>query len=472
MIRVEDPADQAHVAKMYEAGQGHVFDDWDDLDGGSRRKLLDQVASVDLQRVHRLVREHIDAGPSPGAPVFLPSPPKWVSLDQDPASTTSAQQIGVEALERGEVGVFLVAGGLGTRLGFDGPKGCYPILPVSGGSLFKIFAEKIAALGHRYRRPLPWTIMTSPNNHEATESFLSAHSWFGLSPSDVILRPQGVLPVVDPRQGKILRAGPDQLMVSPDGHGGAVEVMQSLAAEYRSRGIRHLFYHQVDNPLVKTCDPTFLGHHIREESCFSSKAVAKGSPDEKVGVFCQIGDSTRIIEYTELGETERNARDDDGRLTFRAGNIATHLIDLEFISPSGTSRNLELPYHVARKAVQHWQDGGLIDSDTPNSVRFERFIFDLLPEASNTVLLEADREKEFAPVKNLEGDNSPEESARALQKQWADWLEASGIELQRSADGMPLRPIEISPLFATSQEETSEALKERTIPEDGPILLE
>jgi len=304
-----------------------------------------------------------------------------------------------------------------------------------------------------------------------SQSFFSANNWFGLPPSDVILRTQGVLPVVDPRQGKILRTGPDRLMVSPDGHGGAVEVMQSLAGEYRSRGIRHLFYHQVDNPLVRTCDPTFIGHHINENSSFSSKAVAKRSPEEKVGVFCKIGESNRIIEYTELGDAEREALNKDGLLTFRAGNIATHVIDLDFISPVGSSSDIELPFHVARKAVRHWQEGASREADFPNSVRFERFIFDLLPQAPKTVIVEADRQQEFAPVKNLEGSDSPDQTRKALQRQWADWLEGMGVELERSDDGSPLRTIEISPLIATDAKETAQALEGRTIPDDGPILL-
>jgi len=196
--------------------------------------------------------------------------------------------------------------------------------------------------------------------------------------------------------------------------------------------------------------------------------VAKTDPDEKVGVFCREGERMRVVEYTELGGRERNAREGDGRLSFRAGNIATHAIATELVAGAEPFR---MPYHIARKAVRHLVGDGIVAATAPNSVRFESFIFDLLPHAKNPVVLEADRGREFAPVKNAEGENSPAATRRALIRVWAEWLESAGVEIPRDAAGEPLYPIEISPLVADSAPELAAALAERTVDPRGPILL-
>ena len=470
-IHVEGAEDQALVAKFLEADQGHLFDDWDSLESAAKRRLLDDLARIDLSFLQQLVSDHLTSDPE-SAPIATPSPPPMIPLaDPDRAS---ARQKGLETLGRGEVGVMLLAGGVGTRLGHPGPKGSYPLLPLTSMTLFQFFAESLLRRQKEVETSIPWWIMTSPSNHEETLQYFRDHQFHGLNSADVIILPQEELPVIDPRRGRILRKGPGQILFSPDGHGGAIRLMQRHADLFRDRGIRHVYTHQVDNPLAPIGDPELVGLHLAHQSRFSSKAVAKTDPDEKVGVFCQTGEHLRIIEYSELGEEERHRRDDDGQLSFRAGNVAMHVIDLDFIlgDESGTTPALPMPFHMAKKSVRHWLDNDWHESESPNSVRFETFIFDVLPLSDKAIVVEASRDLEFAPVKNREGNDSPETSIRALQKLWADWLESAGYPLERDASGVPKRTIEISPRVAVDADQFDAASRIADLPDEGPILIQ
>ena len=281
MIRVESAEDRVHVAKVYEAKQEQVFEHWDALGAAERRSLLDQIASIDFPEFIRLVQEGLGEEPARASAAAELAPAEMIPLRAPPgprdgeADRARARAAGLELLARGEVGIFLVAGGQGTRLGFEGPKGCFPLLPITGATLFQHFAEKIAALGRRVGRRIPWFIMTSPGNDAATREFFREMRRFGLDPDQVRFRPQSMLPVVDPHRGKILLASRGELLLSPNGHGGAVRVMQEFRDDFDRLGVTTLFYHQVDNPLIAMADPEFLGWHRLRGSQFSSKAVAK-----------------------------------------------------------------------------------------------------------------------------------------------------------------------------------------------------
>ncbi|MDA9264738.1 UTP--glucose-1-phosphate uridylyltransferase [Planctomycetota bacterium] len=469
-IHVEDAADQALVAKYQESGQHHIFDDWEDLDSSQRRGLLDALQKIDLGFIQQLIRDHMVSDPD-HPPIATPTPPPLISLE-DPKREL-AREKGLEAIRNGELAIMLLAGGVGTRLGHPGPKGSYPLLPVSQGTLFQLFAESLWKLQKEMGTTIPWWIMTSPSNHQETVQYFRDNNYHGLNSSDVIIEPQEELPVIDARRGRILRSGPGKILFSPDGHGGAIRLLQRNANWFRSRGIKHVYTHQVDNPLAILGDPEFLGLHLLDNSVFSSKAVAKTNPEEKVGVFCQTGEHLRVIEYSELGEEERHRRNDEGELSFRAGNVAMHMIDLEFIlgDESGEIPALPMPFHMANKSVRHWYGGEWHESDSPNSVRFETFIFDVLSQAPHALVVEASRDLEFAPVKNSSGNDSPESSRAALQKLWAQWLIEAGIELDMDDQGQPKRTLEISPRLACNVAQLKKVLDQITIPDEGPILI-
>lgn len=471
MIRVEAPQDQVHVAKVYEVGQEQIFEYWDELSAEERRDLLAQVSNVDLQEFARLVRslqENGDGDPDTGLEQIQAMPMILLPSDDKTRSERAlATRVGEESLRRGECGVFLVAGGQGTRLRMEGPKGMYPIGPMTDRPLFQFHAEQILATQRRVKRSIPWFIMTSPGNDEDTRNFFADNNHFGLNPADVSFHPQGMLPVVDKRRGRILMTSRHEIALSPNGHGGSAAVIRDLDEVLERRGIRHLFYHQVDNPLLHICDPAFLGYHILSESQFSSKAVAKVAPEEKIGVFARTGDVPTVVEYSELTEEQRHARDDDGELTFRAGNVASHVISTDLFCATDGQASFEMPYHMAHKATPHLRNGELVVPDEPNSIKFESFLFDVLPHARNPVVLEVERAEEFAPVKNLNGDDSPVTCRRAMTEKWSRWLERAGSTIPRNAAGEVSLPLEISPLYAT----TSEELKER-VQGEPPVLQE
>lgn len=476
MIRVESPPDQVNVAKVYEAGQDQIFEYWDDLGAPQRKELLSQIDLIDFQELARLTRTLIleDGGHDQGRVGQL-EPAQLIPLTEagngHRVELNAAIAAGNEALRQGQVAVFLVAGGQGTRLRFEGPKGIYPIAPITGKSLFQLHAEKLVAVQRRYRCSIPLIIMTSDSNHEATEQFFKEHSYFGLNAADVMFERQGMLPVVDGRRGKILLRSRHEIVISPNGHGGSVAVVQSLRDTLHPRGIRYLFYQQVDNPMIILCDPAFIGYHIVRDSDFSSKAVPKTHPDEKVGVFCRTGNQLAVVEYTELDDEARHATDADGRLAFRGGNLACHVISLGFLAPAEGEASFEMPYHVAHKATPYLRSGEQVEADAPNSIKFESFLFDVLPYASNPIVLETSR-REYAPVKNFSGECSPDATRRALIEQWSSWLQEAGYEVPRAADGEVCHPVEISALLADNAETLRERLDGRELDLSRELLLE
>jgi UDP-N-acetylglucosamine/UDP-N-acetylgalactosamine diphosphorylase len=366
----------------------------------------------------------------PLPPLEAITPPRVASPSRDLAP------LGESALARGEVAALLVAGGQGSRLGFHQPKGMYPVGPLSGKSLFQIHAEKVLAASMRHGQAVPLLIMTSQATHEDTERYLQAHGNFGLDPGQVELFQQGMMPTLCLHSGEPLFEAPGKPYLSPDGHGGALTALASsgLLERLRRQGIRHVFYFQVDNPLAPVADPVFLGHHIAAQAEVSSKVVPKRDATEKAGVFVEVDGRHTIIEYSDLPEHLAHEKDRSGRLKLWAASPAIHLFDVGLLARMTESAE-GLPLHVAKKKVPHLGDPSPNDV---NALKFERFIFDVLPKAERWVLLEAAREEEFAPLKNAEGHDSPESVREAL-------LAYSERRL-REAGARPHGEVEVSPL--------------------------
>lgn len=460
------------------AGQGHVFAFYDSLGTAARNQLLRQAAAIDLTEVEALCADLLDGASAPLNPESLAPAPYMAhpSCGGDRMLWKLAHATGERLLKQGRVAAFTVAGGQGTRLGYDGPKGAFPVTPVRQAPLFQVFAEQIRAAGKRYGVVIPWLIMTSELNHAATESFFRDHNWFGLDETQVMLFPQGLMPAVD-NQGKILLAAKDSIALSPDGHGGSLRalVRSGLAARLREQEIDTISYFQVDNPLVHCLDPAFIGFHHQEESELSSKMLMKSGPAEKVGHFCLRDGQLEVIEYSDMPPELAELRQADGSLRFGAGSIAIHLFDLGLIERLGDpcSRD-KLPFHRALKKVPHvTPDGEAIDPTEPNGIKFEMFVFDALAFATHPIIVETTRLGDFSPVKNSSGGDSPD-TARADQlRRWAAWMTAAGIELACDESGLPEHVFEITPLFARTAAEFKtawEALDPKPAIRDGLIL--
>lgn len=463
-----------------EAGQSQVFRYWPDLTEDEQAALLEQAQEVDLNELESLIQRV--KSPESAAPHDLegvdPAPyVKHWKHGGDSTRWKSAASAGAKALRAGKVAAFTVAGGQGTRLGFDGPKGTFPVTPLRKAPLFQVFAEKIRAANERYDCQIPWFIMTSHANHDDTIAFFEKNRFFELEPDRVHFFRQGRMPAVD-FQGNILLAGKGDIAMTPDGHGGSLRALVRSGAVDRMRelGIEVLSYFQVDNPLVKVIDPEFIGFHLEYRSEMSSKMIPKREPSEKLGHFCQQSGHMVVIEYSDMPEEMQEERDDNGNLRFLAGSIAIHILSVDFVSRIGRGEGSAfMPFHLARKKVPHIdEDGKLVKPDEPNGYKFEMFVFDALPFARAPLVIETLREDDFSPVKNAEGEDSPETARIDQLKQWTRWVKALGVTIPADKDGVPKVQFEISPLYA----DTETSLRERWFslprkPEitDGTILV-
>jgi UDP-N-acetylglucosamine/UDP-N-acetylgalactosamine diphosphorylase len=426
--------------RLRKYGQEHVLDGWADLDADRRRAFVRELESLDLGELRTLYERRHEKTTLPAAESIAPLPRPAEGHDAD------LRQRGTLAFERGEIAFLIVAGGQGTRLGFDHPKGMFEVGPVSKRTLFQIHAEKVLALSRRFGRDFPLLLMTSPATHDETVAFFDRHERFGLPKSTVVFFQQGTMPALDLATGKLLLEEPGRLFLGPNGHGGTLTGLadHGLLDELGRRGVRTIYYFQVDNPLVHLADYVFVGRHLAERAEVSSKVVAKQFPTEKLGNLALIDGRCGIIEYSDLPEELARATDDQGRPKLWAGNPAIHLFDLEFLKRvvGGADR---IPWHIAKKKVPH---RGEPAPTKENALKFERFIFDVLPLADRWTVTATTRPEEFEPLKNAEGAESPATVRQAIVEQAGRWLESAGATVARNADGKVAVPIEISPLLA------------------------
>ncbi len=424
-------------------GQEHLFAHWDARPAAMKQKLLSDLAALDFGRLDELRSRLREPPAATVTDVPVPAPYIPISLS---ASDHAAREIGEDLIRRGKTAILTVAGGQGSRLGFDGPKGMFPISPLRKLTLFALHAEKLLAARRWYGAEIPWLIMTSPSNRAETEEYFRREDWFGLGSGSVLLFSQGTLPSLSP-QGSLLMAPDGGLFVNPNGHGGVVSALTDsrVIQEIRDRGIEELFHFQVDNPLVRVPDPVFLGFHRKESSEISSKVIEKAYPEEKLGVIALVREKPCVIEYSDFDEQLMSSRGPDGKLAFPQGSIAIHVLNVDFLSRTGRS----LPLHIARKkvkALKPTHEGTEIGEE--DAVKMEMFIFDAIPMAGKAIFFETERIEEFAPLKNREGLDSIETCVRGQIEKAARWLSACGVEVPRDGNGRSLHAIEISALFA------------------------
>jgi len=453
--------------RFEQAGQGQVFKYFDELTAEHQRTLLAQAESIDLAELQELIDTLVLGGGSHGEDFSGMTPAPFIALPQnggDATQWTEARQKGIEVIQAGRVAAFTPAGGQGTRLGFDAPKGTFKISPITNKPLFQIFAENIKAASDRYQVEIPWYVMTSTGNHQATVDFFEANNFFGLKPENVQHFAQGTMPAVD-FQGKILMSDKGNIARSPDGHGGSLRALlrNGCIDDMKSRGIDSVCFFQVDNPLVRCIHPEFIGFHTINDSELSNKACVKTYAQEKVGVFVERNGKTEILEYSDLPDELAELEDENGDLRYRAGSIAIHVFSRDLIERvgSGIDPKVKLPFHKAIKKIPTIDSAGNTFNPTePNGIKFEMFGFDALPFARNPVVIETARADEFSPVKNAEGVDSPQTATSDQLKMFARWANAAGVNVETDGSGQPKVNFEVSPLFATSAEEFAERVAE------------
>jgi UDP-N-acetylglucosamine/UDP-N-acetylgalactosamine diphosphorylase len=307
--------------------------------------------------------------------------------------------------------------------------------------------------------------MTSPATDFATREYFQEHRNLGLENDELDVFCQGTMPAVDATTGDILMDSPSSLALSPDGHGGIVAALhqQKVLEAARQRGVEHFFYAQVDNPLVRACDPLLIGYHLLAKSQMTTQVVSKRFATEKVGNVVAIDGRSHIIEYSDLPEAIANQLQANGNLKLWAGNIAIHVLDLNFLESAATQNN-GLPFHRALKSVPFVDTAGsLVKPSAPNAIKFERFVFDLLPLADRTIVVEGDAKEVFAPVKNADGaaTDTPTECRMALIAQHKRWLEKAGVSVSEFAK------VEINPYWALDANEVQQKIQK-----PGEILVD
>lgn len=440
--------------KLANMNQLGVLRFYEKLETAGKEKLVMQLEALDLPLIAELIETQVKIK----APIELPKdiqPVKPFGRKPGPDQKDlygRAEARGNELLSQGKVAGFLVAGGQGTRLGYDGPKGEFPVTPVKNKPLFQVFAEQLLSHAKQHGKPIPWYIMTSDANDFATRAFFHRHNFFGYDENDIFFFQQGMMPAFA-MNGEMLLAEPDSLALSPDGHGGSLRALykSGALADMQKRGIEHLSYFQVDNPLVHCIDPLFLGLHDLTGSEMSSKTVSKANALEKVGNFCVADGKLQVIEYSDLPEDLAKSTNADGSLRFNAGSIAIHALRVSFIDRLNAGGHLNLPWHRAEKKVPYVDTRGtLVKPDKPNAVKLEQFVFDAIPLAKNAIVYETDRAEEFSPVKNAEGADSPHTCRRDQVARHARWLAAAGVDVPMRGDE-PDATIEIAPLYAVNK---------------------
>jgi len=459
-------------------GQEHVFRWWGNLDERGRRKLLYQLGTIDFDLVQTLISKYLHNVTGKFQGVIEPTEVIYLpQTDEQVAQRRRMAELGAEAIRRGEVCLFIVAGGQGTRLRYDPPKGTYPICPLSRKSLFQVFAEKLIATSRRYDVTIPLYVMTSTINNNATQEFFRINHFFGLGKRNVMFVMQEMVPSVD-FDGKIILKNKDEIAVNPNGHGGSIKALYDNQAleDMQSRKIKYISYHQVDNVLVRSIDPVFIGYHIAADAEMSLKVLRKRNAEEKLGVVGKIDGRTRVIEYCDIGPEMMYATNPDGSLKYGTGSIAIHIMNVDFLLRENRE-GFSLPYHAAKKIVPCIGDSGEpITPAEPNGIKFETFVFDALRDARRSVVLETDRSDEFAPLKNAAGDDSPVTARQALSNAHGRWLRMAGIDVPTDGDGNLAGVIEIGPLFALDPEELAAKVASGILPRDikfnGQLLLQ
>ena len=457
--------------------QAHLLHSFDELDEAGKTQLLDQIEAQDWAQLSDLIQSEVLNPTEAELPQDIQPAPYYPRTPSGELAETykKARERGEDLLRSGKVAAFTVAGGQGTRLGWDGPKGSFPATPIQGKPLFQIFAEGIRKAQQKYGATVPWYLMTSALNDVNTRAFFEENDFFGLESANVMFFQQGSMPSIG-LDGKVLLAAEDSLALNPDGHGGSLKALYKSGAldDMAQRGVTQISYFQVDNPNVKPLDPLFIGLHALEGAEMSAKLLPKAGPFEKVGNFCLIDGRLSVIEYSDMPSDLAEQRDEDGSLAFNAGSIAIHLLSVDFVRRLNQSAGrFALPFHRANKKVPHLvlETGDYVEPDAPNAVKLETFVFDALPLAEKTVLLETDRTEEFAPIKNASGDDSPETSRRLQSQRAALWLHSRGVAIPFDSEGNVAATIELSPLTAVEPEDLeSVALPEKLEPGSKIVL--
>lgn len=400
--------------KLKKHNQEHLLNGYNELPENKQKELLTQLQEIDFELIDNLYRnttKGIDLSNDKIEPI------EYLDKYKLNEKFKEYELIGKKAISEGKLAAVTMAGGQGTRLGHNGPKGTYDIGLDSHKSLFELLSDNLKEEGDKHNIIIPWFIMTSRENNGATVEFFKQNDFFGYEKDKTIFFfEQGELPMVD-TEGKILIGEDGLVKQAADGHGGIFQalVKNKMTDKMKELGIEWVFVGGVDNCLVKMVDPVLMGVAIEKNVSAAGKSIVKANPQEKVGVFCKKNGRPYVIEYSEISEEMAEATDKNGELLYGESHILCNLFKTSSIERMGET---PLPYHSAfKKATYIDKDGNKVVPTSPNAYKFEAFLFDAFGELDDMAILRVKREEEFAPVKNATGVDSPE-TARELYKKF------------------------------------------------------
>lgn len=400
----EDIEYMSALNKLKRYNQEQLLDRYKYLTDEKKKVIINQIKNIDFDQIEELYsnrEKKVDKEENQITNIEYVDKSKLSKVEYK-----KYYELGKKEIEDGKYAVVTMAGGQGTRLGYVAPKGTFKIGGGIDKSLFEALSDTIKEAREKFKVSIPWYIMTSRENNNATEKFFEKNDFFGLPYEDVKFFKQGELPMVN-INGKLLLDETGIIKLAADGHGGVFESLykNGYLEDMKARGIEWIFISGVDNVLAGLVDPIALGLSIDRGTLATGKSVVKRSPSERVGVFCKKNNRPYVIEYTEITDRMANERDANGELIYGESHILTNLFNIKALE---NISNNKLPYHSAFKKVKYMdKNGEIVKPEEPNGYKFESFIFDAFETLDDMSILRVKREDEFAPLKNADGEDSP-----------------------------------------------------------------
>ncbi len=395
--------------KLKEYSQEHILKYYEELEEDQKEKLLSQIEALDM-RLLDLAKDGVKEQKRGKI-----EPLAAVTLENIKENREGYERLGIKAIHEGKVGAVLLAGGQGTRLGLDKPKGMLNVGITKNLYLFEQLVYNLMEVVKKADAWVPLYIMTSEKNHEDTVGFFKEHDYFGYNSEYVFFFVQEMAAATD-YQGNYYMEAKDRLAISPNGNGGWFSSLAhaGLLEKMHETGVEWLNVFSVDNVLQKIADPVFVGATLDAGYVCGSKVVAKAAPEERVGVLCLEDKHPSIVEYYEMTEEMIQSRDENGELLYRYGVILNYLFQVDALEQI---MNENLPVHIVERKIPYLdEDGKLVKPEEPNGYKYETLVLDMIKMLENCLPVEVEREREFAPIKNRTGVDSLE-SARELMKQ-------------------------------------------------------
>ena len=404
------------IELLKEYNQDHIIRWIEKLDDDRKRELIEQIRNIDFHQMHEL---YDNTKKEPEIKENKIEEIKYIDKEKLGFNEKNElDELGSKVIRSKQYAVVTMAGGQGTRLEHQGPKGTFKLDVYGKGKyLFEILAESLKIENKKYDVTIPWYIMTSKQNNDETYEFLEKNNYFGYDKNSVILFSQGELPLID-TEGKLMIGKDGLIKEASNGNGGVFESLRTTGAlaDMKERGIKWIFIGGVDNVLLKMADTTLLGMAIKKNVETASKSVVKANPQERVGVFCKMNGHPKVIEYSELPEKMAEETDNNGELKYGESHIMCNLFTIDAIEKVSKE---PLIYHKAFKKNSYLDENGKeIIPTEPNSYKFEAFIFDAFEFFDDIAILRGKREDDFAPVKNKEGVDSPKTAKELYEKYW------------------------------------------------------